>query len=53
MPNKKPVNREEGERIFNNYYKKKHKNKPLSQYKAKLFDKLYTKKKRQTITTRF
>ena len=49
MPNRKPVSLAEGEKIFNDYYDKKHKKKPLSQYKAKLFDKLYSKKKRKNL----
>ena len=44
MSNRKPVGIIEGEKIFNAYYDKKHKNKPLSKYRSKYFDKLYTKK---------
>ena len=49
MPNRKPVSLAEGEKIFNDYYKKKHKKKPLSHYRARLFDKLYTKKSKNRL----
>ena len=49
MPNRKPVSLDEGEKIFNDYYKKKHKKKPLSQYKAALFDRLYAKKSKNRL----
>ena len=47
--NKNPIDIEEGKKIFNTYYDQKHKGKPKSIYKAKLFDALYEKKKKYTL----
>ena len=47
--NKRPIDIEEGRKIFNNYYEHKHKGKPRSIYTSKLFDALYEKKQKYTV----